>query len=109
MFANSSALYPVVAGVICTCGAVDSAIHSGLDDALAVPHAAVEIHLADLEQVARSHERAAAVIALAVRRQVPVVATELQRSRDGAFEQLRQPRARRGGERATDEIVFAEQ
>ena len=76
----------------------------GVDDAPAAPDAAVEIGLADLEQVARPHERTAAEIAFAVRRQVPVVAAETERDGHLLVEILRQPGPRRLGQRAADQV-----
>src|SRR6478609_4628966 len=43
-------------------------------------------------------------VAFARRHEVPVVSSELQRTGDGALEQLRQPCTRRGGKRRAGEI-----
>ena len=61
------------------------------DDPAPVPDAAVQIGLADLEQVAGPQERAAAEIAVAGRHEVPVIAAELERPRHIPLEIFGQP------------------
>src|SRR5262249_25024789 len=50
------------------------------------PDAAVEIELTDLEEIPGPQERASPQIALAVGHQVPVIATEPERARQGPIE-----------------------
>ena len=71
---------------------------------MTVPHSAVQIELADLQQIAGAHVHAAAKIPFPVRHQIPVIAAELERTRNQTIEQIGDVFAGRRIERGADEI-----